>query len=70
MAGEAGVPFFPVSGSDFVQVYAGLGASRIRELFKKAKEVGKSVIFIDEIDSLGKKDKEITLLEVKKGIGH
>jgi len=55
LAGEAGVPFFPVSGSDFVQVYAGLGASRIRELFKKAKEVGKSVIFIDEIDSLGKK---------------
>ncbi|NLK43774.1 MAG: ATP-dependent zinc metalloprotease FtsH [Tissierellia bacterium] len=55
MAGEAGVPFFPVSGSDFVQVYAGLGASRIRELFKKAKEAGKSVIFIDEIDSLGKK---------------
>lgn len=55
MAGEAGVPFFPVSGSDFVQVYAGLGASRIRELFKKAKEVGKSVIFIDEIDCLGKK---------------
>src|SRR5690606_28208708 len=57
MAGEAGVPFFAVSGSDFVQVYAGLGASRIRELFKKAKEAGKSVIFIDEIDSLGKKRK-------------
>lgn len=55
MAGEAGVPFYPVSGSDFVQVYAGLGASRIRELFKKAKEAGKSVIFIDEIDCLGKK---------------
>src|SRR5699024_5296698 len=51
MAGEAGVPFYAVSGSDFVQVYAGLGASRIRELFKKAKEAGKSVIFIDEIDS-------------------
>lgn len=57
MAGEANVPFYAVSGSDFVQVYAGLGASRIRELFKKAKEVGKSVIFIDEIDSLGKKRK-------------
>lgn len=57
LAGEAGVPFFPVSGSDFVQVYAGLGASRIRDLFKKAKEAGKSVIFIDEIDSLGKKRK-------------
>lgn len=57
MAGEAGVPFYAVSGSDFVQVYAGLGASRIRELFKKAKEAGKSVIFIDEIDSIGKKRK-------------
>ena len=57
LAGEANVPFYPVSGSDFIQVYAGLGASRIRELFKKAKEVGKSVIFIDEIDALGKKRK-------------
>lgn len=57
MAGEAGVPFYAVSGSDFVQVYAGLGASRIRGLFKKAKEAGKSVIFIDEIDSIGKKRK-------------
>ena len=57
LAGEAEVPFYPVSGSDFIQVYAGLGASRIRELFKKAKESGKSVIFIDEIDALGKKRK-------------
>jgi cell division protease FtsH len=57
LAGEAKVPFYAVSGSDFIQVYAGLGASRIRELFKKAKEDGKSVIFIDEIDSLGKKRK-------------
>lgn len=57
LAGEAGVPIFPVSGSDFVQVYTGLGASRIRNLFKMAKEAGKSVIFIDEIDSLGKKRK-------------
>lgn len=57
LAGEAEVPFYAVSGSDFVQVYAGLGASRIRGLFKKAKQAGKSVIFIDEIDSLGKKRK-------------
>ncbi len=57
LAGEADVPFYAVSGSDFVQVYAGLGASRIRGLFKKAKQMGKSVIFIDEIDSLGKKRK-------------
>ena len=57
LAGEANVPFYPVSGSDFIQVYAGLGASRIRELFKKAKKDKKSVIFIDEIDALGKKRK-------------
>ncbi len=55
IAGEAGVPFFAVSGSDFVQMYVGVGASRIRELFKKAREAGKAVIFIDEIDALGKK---------------
>ncbi len=55
LAGEANVPFFAVSGSDFIQVYAGLGASRIRNLFKKAREAGKCVIFIDEIDALGKK---------------
>ncbi len=54
LASEAGVPFYAASGSDFVQVYAGLGASRIRSLFKKAKQSGKSVIFIDEIDALGK----------------
>lgn len=57
LAGEANVPFYPVSGSDFVQVYAGLGAGRIRDLFKKARGVGKSVIFIDEIDCIGKKRK-------------
>ena len=55
IAGEAGVPFYAVSGSDFVQVYVGVGASRVRELFKKARQVGKCVIFIDEIDALGKK---------------
>lgn len=55
VAGEAGVPFFAMSGSDFVQLYVGVGASRIRELFKKAREKGKCVIFIDEIDALGKK---------------
>lgn len=55
LAGEAGVPFYAVSGSDFVQVYAGLGAGRIRNLFKKARKSGKSVVFIDEIDAIGKK---------------
>ncbi|WIV10456.1 ATP-dependent metallopeptidase FtsH/Yme1/Tma family protein [Proteiniborus sp. MB09-C3] len=57
LAGEARVPFFAVTGSDFIQVYAGLGASRIRSLFKKARAAGKCVIFIDEIDALGKKRK-------------
>ncbi|MCL2204459.1 MAG: AAA family ATPase [Defluviitaleaceae bacterium] len=55
MAGEAGVPFYAVSGSDFVQMYVGVGAARVRELFKKAREEKRGVIFIDEIDALGKK---------------
>ncbi|SET68939.1 cell division protease FtsH [Natronincola peptidivorans] len=55
LASEAGVDFLAVSGSDFVQVYAGLGAGRVRNLFKKASEKGKCVIFIDEIDAIGKK---------------
>ena len=54
VAGEANVPFYAVSGSDFVQMYVGVGASRIRNLFKKAREKGKAVIFIDEIDAIGK----------------
>lgn len=54
IAGEANVPFYALSGSDFVQVYVGVGASRIRNLFKKARSHGKAVIFIDEIDAIGK----------------
>jgi len=57
LAGEAEAPFYAVTGSDFIQIYAGLGASRIRSLFKKARQSGKCVIFIDEIDALGKKRK-------------
>lgn len=55
VAGEAKVPFFALSGSDFVQLYVGVGASRIRNVFKKAKKSGRAVIFIDEIDAIGKK---------------
>ncbi|MDR2650641.1 MAG: AAA family ATPase [Clostridiales bacterium] len=55
IAGEACVPFYAVSGSDFVQMYVGVGASRVRDLFRKARENKKAVIFIDEIDALGKK---------------
>lgn len=55
IAGEANVPFYAMSGSDFVQMYVGVGASRIRNLFKKAKKSERAVIFIDEIDAIGKK---------------
>jgi AFG3 family protein len=55
VAGEAAVPFFAISGSDFVEMYVGVGASRVRDLFKKAKEKAPSIIFIDEIDAVGKK---------------
>lgn len=55
IAGEAGVPFYAMSGSDFVQMYVGVGASRIRNLFSKAKKNEKAVIFIDEIDAIGKR---------------
>ncbi|OON96091.1 MAG: cell division protein FtsH [Candidatus Epulonipiscioides saccharophilum] len=54
LAKEAGVPFFSVSGSDFMQMYVGVGASRIRNLFKEAKKSEKAIIFIDEIDAIGK----------------
>lgn len=55
LAKEAGVPFYAVNGSDFIQIYVGVGAGRIRDLFKKAREKGKAVIFIDEIDAIGKR---------------
>lgn len=55
IAGEAQVPFYAMSGSDFIQTYVGVGASRVRDLFKKAKKNEKAVIFIDEIDTIGKK---------------
>jgi cell division protease FtsH len=55
IAGEAGAPFYAVTGSDFVHMYVGVGAERVRSLFKKAREHGRAVIFIDEIDALGKK---------------
>lgn len=54
-AGEAGVPFFATSGSEFVEMFVGVGASRVRELFKQAKEKAPSIIFIDEIDAVGRK---------------
>lgn len=53
LAGEAGVPFYSACGSDFVQMYVGVGAARVRDLFKKARKAGRAVVFIDEIDALG-----------------
>lgn len=55
LAGEADVPIYPLAGSDFVEMYAGVGAGRVRDLFRKARKTGKCVIFIDEIDALGKR---------------
>ena len=54
VAGEAGVPFFSLSGSDFVEMFVGVGASRVRDLFKQAQQMAPCIIFIDEIDAIGK----------------
>ena len=54
VAGEAGVPFFSISGSDFVEMYVGVGASRVRDLFENARKAPASIIFIDEIDAVGR----------------
>ncbi|MGM9533495.1 ATP-dependent metallopeptidase FtsH/Yme1/Tma family protein, partial [Intestinibacter sp.] len=55
VAGEAGVPFFTISGSDFVEMFVGVGASRVRDLFEQAKKNAPAIIFIDEIDAVGRK---------------
>ena len=54
-SGEANVPFFSVSGSQFVELFAGMGAKRVRDLFKNAKAETPAIIFIDEIDAIGRK---------------
>ncbi|KAL6561628.1 ATP-dependent zinc metalloprotease FTSH 2, chloroplastic [Orobanche minor] len=54
IAGEAGVPFFSISGSEFVEMFVGIGASRVRDLFKKAKENAPCIVFVDEIDAVGR----------------
>ena len=55
IAGEAGVPFYSMAGSDFVEMFVGLGASRVRDLFDEAKKNAPAIIFIDEIDAVGRK---------------
>jgi len=55
VAGEAGVPFLSVTGSDFMEMFVGVGASRVRDLFESARKMGRAIIFIDEVDSVGRK---------------
>lgn len=55
VAGESSVPFFSISGSEFVEMFVGVGASRVRDLFRDAREQAPAIIFIDEIDAIGKK---------------
>jgi len=55
VAGEAGVPFMSVTGSDFMEMFVGVGASRVRDLFESARKMGRAIIFVDEIDSIGRK---------------
>ncbi|MGH8993308.1 MAG: ATP-dependent metallopeptidase FtsH/Yme1/Tma family protein, partial [Acidimicrobiia bacterium] len=55
VAGEAGVPFISVTGSDFMEMFVGVGASRVRDLFQSARKMGRAIIFVDEIDSIGRK---------------
>merc|ERR1712025_790790 len=54
VAGEAGVPFFTISGSDFVEMFVGVGASRVRDMFDQAKKNAPCIVFIDEIDAVGR----------------
>jgi cell division protease FtsH len=55
IAGEAEVPFFSISGSDFVEMFVGVGASRVRDLFKQAKDNSPCIIFLDEVDAVGRR---------------
>lgn len=55
VAGEAEVPFFSISGSEFVEMFVGMGAAKVRDLFKQAQEKAPCIVFIDEIDTIGKK---------------
>ncbi|WP_293256745.1 AAA family ATPase [Nannocystis sp.] len=54
IAGEAGVPFFSLSASEFIEMIVGVGAARVRDLFKQAREAAPSIIFIDELDAIGR----------------
>ena len=58
VAGEAGVPFFAAAGSDFVEMYVGVGARRVRDVFEKARKAGRAIVFIDEVDAVGRRRSE------------
>lgn len=69
VAGEADVPFFSISGSDFVEMFVGVGASRVRSLFEDAKKTERAIIFIDEIDAVGRRrgtEWEVAMMSVNK----
>lgn len=68
IAGEAGVPFFSASGSEFIEMYVGVGASRVRELFQEAKKVAPAIIYIDEIDAIASKKRDDRNSEAKQTI--
>ena len=70
MAGEANVPFFSISGSDFVEMFVGVGASRVRDLFKEASKVAPCIVFIDEIDTIGKSLSLIHICHWQRGRRH
>ena len=65
-AGEAGVPFFTISGSDFVEMFVGVGASRVRDLFDQAKKNAPCIVFIDEIDAVGRKEEPVWAEDMMK----
>ena len=70
VAGEANVPFFSISGSDFVEMFVGVGASRVRDLFKEASKVAPCIVFIDEIDTIGKSLSLIHICHWQRGRRH
>lgn len=63
VAGEAGAPFLSISGSDFVEMYVGVGASRVRDLFEQAKKKAPAIVFIDEIDAVGATEVQVQAAE-------
>lgn len=67
VAGEANVPFFSISGSEFVEMFVGMGAAKVRDLFKEAQEKAPCIVFIDEIDTIGKKETLGDLVEMMRG---